>query len=191
MEFVRTLTGMATIAVLSARGGTEANEVAGASDPPALPEAGQTPAEVTPEDADEQAEVEPSPRGNVVVEVGEEVPIAAEGDTATATMTIGVTSSTLRHRASPSCSPVWCTACDTAVPDRRPLHRRAGGGTAAALNRRTKQRKRTSSQGRAPHSEPHPECMTGPHRGGEGPSWDGCPAASYSPTPSPGQYHRR
>ena len=83
MEFVRTLTGMATIAVLSARGGTEANEVAGTSDPPALPEASQTSAEVTPEDAEEQAEVELSPRGNVVVEVGEEVPIAAEGDTAT------------------------------------------------------------------------------------------------------------
>jgi hypothetical protein len=88
VEFARTLTGMAAIAVLSAYGGTQANGGAGADDPPASPEAGRTPAELTPEDAEEQAEVELPPRGNVVVEVGEEVPIAAEGDTATATMTI-------------------------------------------------------------------------------------------------------
>jgi hypothetical protein len=31
----------------------------------------------------------------------------------------------------------------------------------------------------------------GPGRDRLGPSGNGCPAASYSPTPSPGQYHRR
>ena len=66
MEFARTLTGMAAIAVLSACGGTEADEVAGAGDPPALPEADQTPAELTPEDAEERAAVLLSPRRNVV-----------------------------------------------------------------------------------------------------------------------------
>ena len=38
---------------------------------------------------------------------------------------------------------------------------------------------------------PFPGTTKGPQHGCWGPFGNGCPAASYSPTPSPGQYHRR